>query len=98
MRSVVGDLRRVVAKIVAGADERAQRRHTDRGKLLVRDRIQQLIDPNSPFLELSQLAGFRLYGDEEVSWAFRRNRTLYFDSSNRTFPLAKPFPTDSLEI
>ena len=41
-------------------------RHTSRGKLFVRDRINQLLDPGSPFLELSQLAGYRLYGREEV--------------------------------
>ena len=36
------------------------------GKLLVRERIQRLLDPGSPFLELSQLAGHQLYGAEEV--------------------------------
>ena len=40
--------------------------HQSRGKLLPRDRIQRLIDPGSPFLELSQLAAYDLYGDENV--------------------------------
>jgi 3-methylcrotonyl-CoA carboxylase beta subunit len=37
------------------------------GKLLVRERIEKLIDPGSPFLEFSPLAGFELYGQEEVN-------------------------------
>merc|ERR1719489_352313 len=41
-------------------------RHTSRGKLVARDRINLLLDPGSPFLELSQLAGYALYGKEEV--------------------------------
>ena len=36
------------------------------GKLVARDRIQKLLDPGSTFLELSQLAAFKLYGDENV--------------------------------
>lgn len=36
------------------------------GKLLVRERISNLVDPGTPFLELSQLAGYQLYGKEEV--------------------------------
>ena len=41
-------------------------RHTARGKLPARARITALLDPGSPFLELSQLAGYKLYGKEEV--------------------------------
>ena len=37
-----------------------------KGKLVARDRIQRLLDPGSTFLELSQLAAFKLYGDEDV--------------------------------
>jgi 3-methylcrotonyl-CoA carboxylase beta subunit len=46
-----------------GGGEQARKRHTDRGKLFVRDRIDLLLDPGSPFLELSPLAGFDLYED-----------------------------------
>ena len=45
-----------------GGSESARRKHTDRGKLLVRDRVDRLLDPGSPFLELSPLAAFDLYG------------------------------------
>ena len=42
------------------------RRHVSKGKLLPRERIDRLLDPGSPFLEMSQLAGHQLYGKEEV--------------------------------
>ena len=41
-------------------------KHTLRGKLLVRDRIDRIIDKGTPFLELSQLAGFEMYDGEDV--------------------------------
>ncbi len=47
-----------------GGPEQARRRHTERGKLLPRDRIDTLVDPGSPFLELSPLAAFGMYDDE----------------------------------
>lgn len=48
-------------KIKQGGSERARKRHTDRGKLLPRDRLAKLIDRNSPFLELSPLAAYDMY-------------------------------------
>src|SRR6187401_1862533 len=45
-----------------GGSESARQKHLDRGKLLVRDRIDRLLDPGSPFLELSPLAAFGMYG------------------------------------
>src|SRR5581483_4430258 len=45
----------------AGGPEEARRRHTERGKLLVRERIERLIDPGTPFLELSPLAAYGCY-------------------------------------
>ncbi len=45
-------LRAAVAKVKLGGGERARRRHTDRGKLLPRERIRSLLDPGAPFLEL----------------------------------------------
>ncbi|HEV2633628.1 MAG TPA: carboxyl transferase domain-containing protein [Actinocrinis sp.] len=51
----------------AGGSERARRRHTERGKLLPRDRVDALLDPGSPFLELSPLAATGLYDDEAPS-------------------------------
>ena len=62
----VADLKALVAQIALGGGEHYRQRHQARGKLLPRERIDALIDPGSPFLELSQLAAYRVYGDEEV--------------------------------
>jgi 3-methylcrotonyl-CoA carboxylase beta subunit len=67
MRAVVDDLRAQVAKAELGGGENARKRHLSRGKLLPRDRVAGLIDPGSPFLELSQLAAHGLYGGEVPS-------------------------------
>ena len=63
MDAAVADLREKVAEISLGGPERSRQRHLDRGKLLPRERVQQLIDPGAPFLELSQLAAYGMYGD-----------------------------------
>ncbi len=61
--ALIADLRARVAVVSAGGGERACAKHLARGKLLVRDRIRELLDPGSPFLELSQLAATGLYED-----------------------------------
>jgi 3-methylcrotonyl-CoA carboxylase beta subunit len=61
MRAVLEDLHRQLAAVRAGGGEKAQARHLARGKLLPRDRIAGLLDPGSPFLELSQLAAHEVY-------------------------------------
>ncbi|MHA1565503.1 MAG: carboxyl transferase domain-containing protein [Alphaproteobacteria bacterium] len=63
LQSLVDDLRDTVGVVEAGGGEAARKRHTDRGKLLPRRRIDALLDEGSPFLELSQLAGLGLYDD-----------------------------------
>ncbi len=64
MAARVADLRSVVARIAEGGGSKARQRHTARGKLLVRDRIDLLLDRGSSFLELSQLAAHDMYGGE----------------------------------
>ena len=64
MQAQVDDLRAVVAGIRQGGGPRAQERHTSRGKLLPRERLNALLDPGSPFLELSQLAAYKVYEDD----------------------------------
>ena len=59
-----GQLRSRLALTAAGGPERARQRHIGRGKLLPRDRVGMLLDPGSPFLELSPLAACGMYGDE----------------------------------
>jgi len=66
MSKLVEELKEKVDKIVQGGGPKAVERHTSRGKLVARERINLLLDPGSPFLELSQLAGYNLYGKEEV--------------------------------
>ncbi len=66
MEKQVADLRNQIGQIKLGGGERARDRHTGRGKLLPRERVRQLLDIGSPFLELSQLAGYGMYGDEDV--------------------------------
>jgi 3-methylcrotonyl-CoA carboxylase beta subunit len=63
MQSLVDDLERNVEKVHLGGGEKYQQRHHDRGKLLARERIDALIDPGAPFLELSQLAALGVYGE-----------------------------------
>jgi acetyl-CoA carboxylase carboxyltransferase component len=64
MLELLTDLRARLARVKAGGGERAVAKHRERGKLVVRDRIDRLIDPDSPFLELSALAGEGMYGDD----------------------------------
>ncbi|KAK6053079.1 hypothetical protein COOONC_09416 [Cooperia oncophora] len=66
MKEIVDDLRQKIAKITEGGGEKARALHKSRGKMLARERINALIDPGTSFLEFSQLAGFQLYGSEEV--------------------------------
>src|SRR5690554_3756923 len=63
MSEVVDDLQRKVEQIKLGGGEALQQRHQSRGKLLARDRVQRLLDPGSPFLELGQFAAWEVYDD-----------------------------------
>jgi len=61
MQVLVDDLRAHCEKITFGGGEAAREKHTGRGKLLPRERINQLLDPGTAFLEFSQLAAFNMY-------------------------------------
>ncbi|WP_349572728.1 carboxyl transferase domain-containing protein [Azotobacter salinestris] len=65
MREQVDQLHALLGRIREGGGAKAQERHTSRGKLLPRQRIDRLLDPGSPFLEIGQLAAFEVY-DEDV--------------------------------
>ena len=56
------ELRERLAVVRQGGSESARKKHTDRGKLLPRERVDRLLDPGSPFLELSPLAAYGMYG------------------------------------
>ncbi len=64
MLAQVADLGAVVGKIAEGGSAEARKKHLSRGKLLPRERVAQLLDPGTPFLELSQLAAYGMYGNE----------------------------------
>jgi 3-methylcrotonyl-CoA carboxylase beta subunit len=64
MHSLVDELRRRMGRAALGGDEQARNKHAARGKLLPRERVRQLLDPDTPFLELSSLAAYGMYGDE----------------------------------
>jgi 3-methylcrotonyl-CoA carboxylase beta subunit len=65
LRAQVEDLHRALAAIHDGGGEKARALHSSRGKLSARERIDALLDPGAPFLELSALAAYHVY-DEEV--------------------------------
>jgi 3-methylcrotonyl-CoA carboxylase beta subunit len=64
MQALVDDLQEKVQRVKQGGGEKARERHAGRGKLLPRERVRRLLDPGSPFLELSQLAAYGMYDDE----------------------------------
>src|SRR3954451_14123275 len=64
MRALVDELRAKAAAVARGGSEEARARHLARGKLLARDRVNALLDPGTPFLEVSQLAAYGMYGGE----------------------------------
>ncbi|MFQ5775491.1 MAG: carboxyl transferase domain-containing protein [Kiloniellaceae bacterium] len=64
LQALAADLRAKVEEVKQGGGEAARDKHVARGKLLPRERIRTLLDTGSPFLELSQLAAYRMYGGE----------------------------------
>ena len=67
MGALVRDLKERLAGVRGGGGERAVELHRSRGKLLARERIEGLVDANTPFLELSPLAAWDMYDGEEAS-------------------------------
>ncbi|MFC7022271.1 acyl-CoA carboxylase subunit beta [Promicromonospora thailandica] len=66
LRGLTAQLRERTARVREGGSAAAREKHTARGKLLARDRVDRLLDPGSPFLEIGALAAYDMYGDE---WA-----------------------------
>ena len=67
MTAVINQLRGDLDTIKQGGGKKARELHTGRNKMLVRDRIDTLLDPQSPFLELSPLVGWELYDGETIT-------------------------------
>lgn len=64
MRSLVADLREKLSQVAGGGGEVSRNRHTSRGKMLARERVDLLVDPGTAFMELSPLAAYGLYGGD----------------------------------
>ncbi|MHA1600625.1 MAG: carboxyl transferase domain-containing protein [Alphaproteobacteria bacterium] len=67
LQALVDDLRAKVEAVKQGGGTRAREKHLARGKLLPRERVRALLDTGSPFLDLSQLAAYGMYGDDVPS-------------------------------
>ncbi len=65
MQALVADLKAKLAAIAQGGGEAARAKHTARGKLLPRDRVEMLLDPGTPFLELAPLAALHVYREKD---------------------------------
>src|SRR5260221_10287922 len=64
MRGLVAELREKLNQVAGGGGKVSRARHTSRGKMLARDRVDLLVDPGTAFLELSPLAAHGLYGGD----------------------------------
>lgn len=64
MRALVADIADKAVTVESGGSEEARKRHTARGKLLPRQRLAQLLDAGSPFLEIGQFAAWNMYGGD----------------------------------
>jgi 3-methylcrotonyl-CoA carboxylase beta subunit len=67
MRALVADLNAKLARIVEGGGPDARAKHLGRGKLLPRERVERLLDPDTPFLEIAPLAALGLYPEKDGS-------------------------------
>src|SRR5436309_2803311 len=67
MQALVGELRQRLSRVREGGGPKHLQRHREQGKLPVRERIERLLDPGSPFLELSPLAAFDMYEGDAPS-------------------------------
>jgi 3-methylcrotonyl-CoA carboxylase beta subunit len=65
MRALVDDLAERITQVARGGGDAARAKHTARGKLLPRDRVQMLLDPGTPFLEIAPLAALAMYPDRD---------------------------------
>ncbi|MBH9576107.1 carboxyl transferase domain-containing protein [Inhella proteolytica] len=67
MRALIEDLQAKLARIAEGGGEAARAKHVARGKLLPRDRVAMLLDPDTPFLEVAPLAALNVYKEKDGS-------------------------------
>ena len=78
MRGLVAELRDKLKVVSGGGGETSRKRHTSRGKMLARERVDLLVDPGTAFLELSPLAAHGLYGGDVHSASVITGRRAHF--------------------
>src|SRR5437867_10526549 len=66
-RALANELKHRLARVREGGGEKYRKRQEEQGKLFVRERIERLLDPGSPFLELSALAAWDMYNEDKAS-------------------------------
>ena len=64
-RALASELKKRLALVREGGGEKYRKRHEEQGKLFVRERIERLLDPGAPFLELSALAAWNMYKEKD---------------------------------
>lgn len=67
MLELVNELKTVTTQILECGGPKAIQKHVSKGKLMVRDRINTVLDKNSAFLELSSLAAYKMYGKDVIN-------------------------------
>src|SRR5439155_18233136 len=91
-RALADELRQRLAIVRQGGGEKYQARHAEQGKLFVRERIDRLLDSGSPFLELSPLAAWEMYGNRKST----RLNSSHVASSYAVFCLKKKRKTSGI--
>ena len=92
MDQLVIDLQKTIEKVREGGGEKARLKQKERKKLVVRERIDGLVDPGTPFLELSTLAGFDLYEDWVHVNNFLKHVNFVCALESKLCLLLRPFP------
>src|SRR5215204_3316774 len=87
-RSLANQLKERIARVREGGGEKYRKRQEEQGKLFVRERIERLLDPGSPFLELSSLAAYELYEDDKASASSGRTSASANDGESFAAPSA----------
>ena len=89
-KQLASELKERLARVREGGGEKYRKRQEEQGKLFVRERIERLLDPGSPFLELSALAAYDLYDNDKASAPSGRTSA----SANEKLP--RPVSTETL--
>src|SRR6266496_6092144 len=87
-KKLANELKERLARVREGGGEKYRKRQEEQGKLFVRERIERLLDPNSPFLEFSPLAAYDLYDNDKASASSGRTSASANDGESFAAPSA----------